>query len=167
MAEMTERLLIDAGIGPGMRVLDVGCGRGDVALLAAKMVGAQGEVVGIDRDLVALESARGRVRDAGRAATAAASGSIGLRRSESSSTGRAPSSKSCSPSASRRRRASATTSLRDPRDVVRRGRGPAHRKRVHHQRRQARGPISFVGAPWVEGSFSSLFAVLDEVDEPR
>jgi SAM-dependent methyltransferase len=65
MVEMTERLLIDAGIGPGMRVLDVGCGRGDVALLAAKLVGAQGEVVGIDRDLAALESARARVGESG------------------------------------------------------------------------------------------------------
>ncbi len=65
MAEMTERLLIDAGIGPGMRVLDVGCGRGDVALLAAKLIGAQGEVVGIDRDPGALAFARGRVHEAG------------------------------------------------------------------------------------------------------
>ena len=64
MAEMTEPLLIDAGT-PGMRVLDVGCGRGDVALLAAKLVGAQGAVVGIDRDVVALELARGRVREMG------------------------------------------------------------------------------------------------------
>jgi SAM-dependent methyltransferase len=65
MAEMTERLLVEAGIGPGMRVLDVGCGRGDVAMLAAKLVGAHGEVVGIDRDLGALELARARVREAG------------------------------------------------------------------------------------------------------
>ena len=65
MVEMTERLLIDAGIGPGMRVLDVGCGRGDVALLAAKLVGQEGEVVGIDRDLAALESARARAGAAG------------------------------------------------------------------------------------------------------
>jgi SAM-dependent methyltransferase len=46
-------------------VLDVGCGRGDVALLAAKLVGAQGEVVGIDRDPGAVEFARRRVREAG------------------------------------------------------------------------------------------------------
>lgn len=65
MAEMTERLLLDAGIGPGMRVLDVGCGRGDVALFAATLVGAQGEVMGIDRDRGALELARSRVREAG------------------------------------------------------------------------------------------------------
>lgn len=44
-----------------MRVLDVGSGRGDVALL----VGAQGDVVGIDRDAGALDLARGRVREMG------------------------------------------------------------------------------------------------------
>lgn len=62
---MTERLFMDAGLAPGMRVLDVGCGRGDVTLLAAKLVGAQGEVVDIDRDLGALETARERVRQMG------------------------------------------------------------------------------------------------------
>ncbi len=36
---MTERLFRDAGITPGMRVLDVGSGVGDVALLAARLVG--------------------------------------------------------------------------------------------------------------------------------
>lgn len=74
MAEMTERLLADAGIAPGMRVLDVGCGRGDVALLAAKLVGAHGEVVGIDRDLGALELARTRAREMGLANVAFAAG---------------------------------------------------------------------------------------------
>src|SRR4029077_17611750 len=39
-----------AGIGPGMRVLDLGCGVGDVAMLAADLVGPTGSVVGIDRD---------------------------------------------------------------------------------------------------------------------
>jgi 2-polyprenyl-3-methyl-5-hydroxy-6-metoxy-1,4-benzoquinol methylase len=47
---MTERLLRGAGIGPGMRVLDVGSGAGDVALLAAELVGPTGSVTGIDRD---------------------------------------------------------------------------------------------------------------------
>ncbi len=78
MAEMTERLLLDAGIGPGMRVLDVGCGRGDVSLLAADLVGAQGEVVGIDRDLGALEFARGRVREAGLTNVTFADGDVGV-----------------------------------------------------------------------------------------
>lgn len=47
---MTERLLRGAGIGPGMRVLDVGSGAGDVALLAAELVGPAGSVTGVDRD---------------------------------------------------------------------------------------------------------------------
>ena len=36
----TERLFRVAGLAPGMRVLDVGSGAGDVALLAAELVGA-------------------------------------------------------------------------------------------------------------------------------
>jgi ubiquinone/menaquinone biosynthesis C-methylase UbiE len=56
----TERLLREAGIVPGMRVLDLGCGAGDVALLAAELVGPNGAVVGIDRNADALASARER-----------------------------------------------------------------------------------------------------------
>jgi SAM-dependent methyltransferase len=57
---MTERLFRQAGIGPGMRVLDIGSGAGDVAFLAAELVGATGEVVGIDTDGAALAKARAR-----------------------------------------------------------------------------------------------------------
>ena len=46
---MTRRWMVEAGIGPGMRVLDVGSGVGDVALLAAELVGETGDVVGTDR----------------------------------------------------------------------------------------------------------------------
>jgi ubiquinone/menaquinone biosynthesis C-methylase UbiE len=62
---MTERLLVDAGVGPGMRVLDAGCGRGDVSFLAARLVGAQGQVLGVDRDSDALAIARQRAREPG------------------------------------------------------------------------------------------------------
>ena len=34
----THRMLVDAGVAPGMRVLDVGSGAGDVALLVAELV---------------------------------------------------------------------------------------------------------------------------------
>jgi ubiquinone/menaquinone biosynthesis C-methylase UbiE len=65
--DLTERLLVDAGIGPGMRVLDVGCGRGEVSLLLSQLVGESGAVVAIDRDAHWLGVARERAREAGAA----------------------------------------------------------------------------------------------------
>src|SRR5262245_30058278 len=61
----TERLLRDAGAGPGSAVLDLGTGAGDVALLAAEMVGPTGLVVSMDRDRANLAHARKRAADAG------------------------------------------------------------------------------------------------------
>jgi len=49
-AAATERVFKAARIGPGMRVLDVGCGAGDVAILAGNLVGPRGSVVAVDRD---------------------------------------------------------------------------------------------------------------------
>jgi predicted O-methyltransferase YrrM len=46
----TKRLFHDAGIGPGQRILDIGSGVGDVAMLAARLVGPSGEIVGVERD---------------------------------------------------------------------------------------------------------------------
>ncbi len=57
---ITRRFFTDAGIVPGMRVLDVGSGAGDVAFLAANLVGETGEVVGVDRAAAALAVARAR-----------------------------------------------------------------------------------------------------------
>jgi len=56
----TREILRDAGIGPGMRVLDVGSGAGHVALLAADLVGATGEVVGTDKAAAAVAAAQAR-----------------------------------------------------------------------------------------------------------
>jgi 2-polyprenyl-3-methyl-5-hydroxy-6-metoxy-1,4-benzoquinol methylase len=64
LAPFTERFFRDAGIGPGQRVLDIGSGVGDVALLAAKLVGLSGEVVGVERDAGTLARARARVAEA-------------------------------------------------------------------------------------------------------
>ena len=61
----TERLFRDAGIGPGMRVLDVGCGTGDVSVLLADLVGPFGEVVGVDRSALVLATAKRQVADRG------------------------------------------------------------------------------------------------------
>ena len=60
---ISRRFLLEAGIGAGMRVLDVGSGAGDVAFLAAELVGAAGEVVGVDRSAAALEVARARAAE--------------------------------------------------------------------------------------------------------
>jgi ubiquinone/menaquinone biosynthesis C-methylase UbiE len=56
----TRQLFHEAGLRTGMRVLDVGCGSGDVALLAGTIVGPTGAVVGIDRAAAAI--ARGKAR---------------------------------------------------------------------------------------------------------
>ena len=61
----TRRLLEDARIGTGMKVLDVGTGPGDVALLAAELVGPTGLVVGVDADPAVVAVARGRAEAAG------------------------------------------------------------------------------------------------------
>jgi SAM-dependent methyltransferase len=65
LAPFTERLFRAAGIGPGQRVLDVGCGVGEVTLLTARIVGPTGKVIGVDRDGGALAKARLRAAGAG------------------------------------------------------------------------------------------------------
>jgi SAM-dependent methyltransferase len=62
---LTERLFREAGIGHGMRVLDLGCGMGDVAMLAARLVGPSGRVVAVDRDDLVLGNASQRAEAAG------------------------------------------------------------------------------------------------------
>lgn len=54
---ITRRIFLFAGVGPGMRVLDIGCGAGDVSMLLADLVGESGEVVGVDRVPAALAAA--------------------------------------------------------------------------------------------------------------
>jgi SAM-dependent methyltransferase len=57
---ITRHFLLEAGVGKGARVLDVGSGAGDVAILAADLVGPTGEVVGSDPAAVAVAAARTR-----------------------------------------------------------------------------------------------------------
>jgi SAM-dependent methyltransferase len=61
----TRNVLQRAGIRPGMNVLDIGCGVGDVAMIAAEIVGRTGGVVGIDNAERALGPARARAERAG------------------------------------------------------------------------------------------------------
>jgi ubiquinone/menaquinone biosynthesis C-methylase UbiE len=64
IAPVTERLFREAGISPGQRVLDLGSGVGDVAMLVSRIVGPSGEVVGIERDASSIERARARIAEA-------------------------------------------------------------------------------------------------------
>lgn len=61
----TRRLFEQAGITAGMKVLDVGSGTGDVALLLANMIGPGGTVVGVESNPTILNTARARVDEAG------------------------------------------------------------------------------------------------------
>ena len=61
----TRRMLEEAGARPGMKVLDVGTGAGDIAIMAAEMVGPGGAVIGLDQNPAILDTARARARAAG------------------------------------------------------------------------------------------------------
>ena len=65
VAPITERFFREAGIGPGQRVLDLGSGVGDVAMLVAQLVGPSGEVVAVERDPNSIAKASARVTEAG------------------------------------------------------------------------------------------------------
>jgi ubiquinone/menaquinone biosynthesis C-methylase UbiE len=63
--DLTADVLRRAGIAPGMQVLDIGCGVGDVSLIAAELVGPFGTVLGIDRSTEAIKVAAWRAAEAG------------------------------------------------------------------------------------------------------
>jgi SAM-dependent methyltransferase len=65
VAASTQRLFEKAGITLGMRVLDIGSGAGDVAFMAARLVGPRGNVIGIDRDPAQTAFAAHRAEAAG------------------------------------------------------------------------------------------------------
>jgi ubiquinone/menaquinone biosynthesis C-methylase UbiE len=63
--DYTEHALQLAGLRPGMRVLDVGCGPGDVSFIAARLVGPTGSVLGVDAAPEMIELARARASEQG------------------------------------------------------------------------------------------------------
>lgn len=65
LADATAALLPLADIQPGEQVLDIGCGSGELSLLAADAVGAGGQVTGADisKPLLALARQRATGRD--------------------------------------------------------------------------------------------------------
>jgi cyclopropane fatty-acyl-phospholipid synthase-like methyltransferase len=65
LAPLTERFFRETGIERGQRVLDLGSGVGEVAMLLAKIVGPSGDVVGVERDRRSISRAKERVAEAG------------------------------------------------------------------------------------------------------
>jgi SAM-dependent methyltransferase len=64
-APLTEQALRLAGIQPGMRVLDAGCGIGGVSTLIARLVGPAGEAIAVDQSLDAIARAANEIEHAG------------------------------------------------------------------------------------------------------
>ena len=56
--DITRRALLLGGVEKGMRVLDIGCGTGDVSVTAAAATGETGAVLGIDRGEAGVAAAR-------------------------------------------------------------------------------------------------------------
>lgn len=61
----TRRFLADAGVAPGQRVLEIGCGGGEVTEALVELVGPRGAVVAVDRDTAALGRAADRLAPRG------------------------------------------------------------------------------------------------------
>lgn len=59
-APVVDLLLDHAALEPGQRVLDIGCGLGDVTLAAARAVGPTGHALGVDISAPFLDRARQR-----------------------------------------------------------------------------------------------------------
>lgn len=70
LAPVLDLVLDRAELGPGMRVLDIGCGTGASTVAAARAVGPQGQVLGADISEPFLERARQRAKAVGATNTA-------------------------------------------------------------------------------------------------
>src|SRR6478672_1980915 len=62
---LSDQLLRRAGVSTGLRVLDIGCGVGELSMVAARLVGRRSSVTGIDIDEGALALAAARAREQG------------------------------------------------------------------------------------------------------
>ena len=74
--DYTEHALRLAGLRPGMRVLDIGSGPGNVSFVAARLVGPTGSVLGVDAAPAMVELARARAAEKGLATVRFTQGAI-------------------------------------------------------------------------------------------
>jgi len=81
---LSDQLLRRAGFSAGLRVLDIGCGVGELSMVAARLVGRRGSVTGIDIDKGALALAAKRAREDGLDHVDFAHGDIGTFRTDAS-----------------------------------------------------------------------------------
>lgn len=81
---LSDQLLRRAGISTGLRVLDIGCGVGELSMVAARLVGRHGRVTGIDIDQDALGIAAQRAREQELDQVSFAHGDIGAYRTDAS-----------------------------------------------------------------------------------
>jgi SAM-dependent methyltransferase len=65
LSAITRQLLDAAGLTAGQRVLDIGCGGGEVTRAIAERVGLDGEVVGVDINETAVAAAEAATRESG------------------------------------------------------------------------------------------------------
>ena len=81
---LSDQLLRRAGLSAGMRVLDIGCGVGELSMVSARLVGRHGRVTGIDIDEGALALAAARAREQGLDQIDFAHGDVASYRTEAS-----------------------------------------------------------------------------------
>lgn len=65
LSQITTHLLQQTQIEKGMRVLDIGCGNGELSRAVSELVGLGGRVVGIDGSSSAIEAARSATQPTG------------------------------------------------------------------------------------------------------
>lgn len=61
--KFTRKLLLESGIKEGWRILDVGCGSGEVSLLASELINGKGEIIGIDVNAASIQIAQTRAAE--------------------------------------------------------------------------------------------------------
>lgn len=63
--DITRKLIESGGIKPGMKILDLGCGDGNVTFLLSNYIGTDGIVVGIDSNENAIDNAKKKSKELG------------------------------------------------------------------------------------------------------